>query len=60
LNLINRSVPQDLDIHVIVENCPTHKTPEILRSLVRHPRFTLHFTPTYRSWMNLVERCFSE
>ena len=60
LNLINRSVPQGLDIHVIVDNYATHKTPEIHRWLLRHPRFTLHFTPTYSSWMNLVERWFAE
>jgi transposase len=60
LNLINRSVPDDLDVHVIVDNSSTHKTPEIHRWLVRHPRFTLHFTPTYSSWMNLVERWFAE
>ena len=60
LNLINRSVPEDLDIHVIVDNSSTHKTPEVHRWLVRHPRFTLHFTPTYSSWMNLVERWFAE
>ena len=60
LNLINRSVPQDLDVHVIVDNSSTHKTPEIHRWLVRHPRFHLHFTPTYSSWLNLVERWFAE
>jgi hypothetical protein len=41
LNLINRNVPADLDVHVIVDNSSTHKTPEIHRWLVRHPRFTL-------------------
>ena len=60
LNLINRSVPADLDVHLIVDNYATHKTPEIHRWLLRHPRFTLHFTPTYSSWMNLVERFFAE
>ncbi|HEY3140175.1 MAG TPA: IS630 family transposase [Acidimicrobiales bacterium] len=60
LNLINRNVPADLDVHVIVDNSSTHKTPEIHRWLVRHPRFTLHFTPTYSSWLNLVERWFAE
>ena len=60
LNLINRSVPDDLDVHVVVDNSSTHKTPEIHRWLLRHPRFTLHFTPTYSSWMNLVERWFAE
>ena len=60
LNLINRSVPEDLDVHVVVDNSSTHKTPEIHRWLLRHPRFTLHFSPTYSSWMNLVERWFAE
>jgi transposase len=60
LNLINRSVPEHLDVHVIVDNSSTHKTPAIRRWLLRHPRFTLHFTPTYSSWLNLVERWFAE
>jgi transposase len=60
LNLINRSAPDDLDVHLVVDNVATHKTPEIRRWLVRHPRFHLHFTPTYSSWMNLVERWFAE
>ena len=60
LNLIDRSVPADLDVHLIVDNSSTHKTPSIQRWLVRHPRFTLHFTPTYSSWLNLVERWFAE
>jgi transposase len=60
LNLINRSVPSELDVHVVVDNSSTHKTPEIHRWLLRHPRFSLHFTPTYSSWMNLVERWFAE
>lgn len=60
LNLLERSVPVSLDVHVIVDNSSTHKTPAIRRWLVRHPRFTLHFTPTYSSWLNLVERWFAE
>ena len=60
LNLIDRSVPQHLDVHVIVDNSSTHKTPSVQRWLLRHPRFTLHFTPTYSSWLNLVERWFAE
>lgn len=60
LNLINRSVPGDLDVHLVVDNVSTHKTPEIKRWLLRHPRFTLHFTPTYSSWINLIERWFAE
>jgi transposase len=60
LNLIDKNVPSGLDVHVIVDNSSTHKTPAIQRWLVRHPRFTLHFTPTYSSWLNLVERWFAE
>jgi DDE superfamily endonuclease len=53
-------VPADLDVHVVLDNSSTHKTPSIQRWLVRHPRFTFHFTPTYSSWLNLVERWFAE
>jgi transposase len=60
LKLIDRSVPADLGVHVVLDNSSTHKTPQIQRWLVRHPRFTLHFTPTYSSWLNLVERWFAE
>ena len=60
LNLINRSVPADLNVHVIVDNASTHKAPEIQRWLKRHPRFTFHFTPTHSSWLNQVERWFAE
>lgn len=60
LNLIDNNVPNDLDVHLIVDNSSTHKTPEIHRWLLRHPRFNLHFTPTYSSWINLVERWFAE
>jgi transposase len=60
LGLIERSVPAHLDIHVVLDNSSTHKTPAIQRWLLRHPRFTLHFTPTYSSWLNLVERWFAE
>jgi transposase len=60
LTLIDRSVPDPLDVHVVLDNSSTHKTPSIQRWLVRHPRFTLHFTPTYSSWLNLVERWFAE
>jgi len=60
LNLVDRSVPEDLAVHVIIDNSSTHKTPSIHRWLLRHPRFTFHFTPTYSSWLNLVERWFAE
>ena len=60
LNLIDKSVPAHLDVHVVLDNSSTHKTPSIQRWLLRHPRFTFHFTPTYSSWLNLVERWFAE
>ncbi|WP_330507487.1 IS630 family transposase, partial [Gordonia prachuapensis] len=59
LNKINREVPDDLDVHIILDNLSTHKTPQVKRWLQRHKRFHFHFTPTYGSWMNLVERWFS-
>ena len=60
LKLIDSAVPKDLDLHLVLDNYATHKTPEIHRWLLRHPRFRLHFTPTSSSWMNLVERWFAE
>jgi len=57
---IDRAVPADLDVHVVLDNASTHKTPVIKRWLVAHPRFVLHFTPTSASWLNLVERWFGE
>jgi transposase len=59
LNKVNRNVPDDLDVHVILDNLSAHKAPTVQRWLLRHRRFHLHFTPTYGSWMNLVERWFS-
>jgi transposase len=59
LNQINREVPDDLDVHLVLDNLATHKTPKVHRWLLRHRRFHLHFTPTYSSWLNLVERWFS-
>jgi transposase len=59
LNKVNREVPAELDVHVILDNLATHKTPQVHRWLLRHRRFHFHFTPTYGSWMNLVERWFS-
>ena len=60
LNLIDTSVPEGFEVHLVLDNSSTHKTPSIQRWLVRHPRFHLHFTPTYSSWLNLVERWFAE
>jgi transposase len=60
LQTLDREVPGELDVHVILDNSSTHKTPAIQRWLLAHPRFVLHFTPTSSSWLNLVERWFSE
>jgi len=60
LNVIEQAVPAHLDVHVVLDNSSTHKTPSIQRWLLRHPRFHVHFTPTYGSWLNLVERWFAE
>ena len=58
LSEIDGAVPANLDVHVVLDNLSTHKTPAIKRWLQRHPRFHLHFTPTHASWLNLVERFF--
>jgi transposase len=60
LDTIDRNVPATLDVHLILDNYGTHKTPAIRRWLVKHPRFHLHFTPTSASWLNLVERWFAK
>ena len=60
LKTIDVSVPAHLDVHVVLDNSSTHKTPAVQRWLIKHPRFTFHFTPTYSSWLNLVERWFAE
>jgi transposase len=57
---VERAVPAGLALHVICDNSSTHKTPAIQRWLLAHPRVQLHFTPTYSSWLNLVERWFAE
>ena len=59
LGTIDESVPRDLDVHLILDNYGTHKTPSIQRWLLKHPRFHLHFTPVGASWLNLVEAWFS-
>ena len=60
LDLIDEQAPDELAVHVVLDNVATHRTAEIQRWLQRHPRFSFHFTPTYSSWMNLVERWFAE
>ena len=55
---LDKAVDDNLELHVIMDNLSAHKGPEVQRWLVRHPRFVIHFTPTYSSWLNLVERFF--
>jgi len=54
LKTIDASVPTELDVHLVLDNASTHKTPAVQRWLLAHPRFVLHFTPTSSSWLNLV------
>jgi transposase len=60
LQTIDREVPAELAVHLVLDNASTHKTPAIKKWLLAHPRFVLHFTPTSSSWINLVERWFAE
>jgi transposase len=60
LKRIDAAVPAGLTVHLVLDNASSHKTPAVRRWLAQHPRFVLHFTPTSSSWINLVERWFSE
>lgn len=60
LKKIDAETPDGLDLHLIVDNYGSHKTKKIKEWLVKHPRFHLHFTPTSSSWLNMVERLFSD
>ncbi len=60
LDEIDRRVEPDLAVHLICDNLSVHKAPAVKRWLLEHPRFQLHFTPTYSSWLNQVERWFAE
>ena len=60
LDLIDAQVPRALDVHVIMDNYSTHKTALIRQWFAKRPRFHVHFTPTYGSWLSLVERWFAE
>jgi len=59
LKIIDTNVPEDLDIHLVVDNYSTHKHPRVKRWLAVHPRYHVHFTPTYSSWLNQVEIWFN-
>ncbi len=58
LTKIDSQVPDHLAVHLVCDNYGTHKTPAVRTWLEGHPRFTVHFTPTYSSWINQVERFF--
>jgi len=60
LNAVEREVPAGKVIHTVLDNYATHKHPKVLAWLARHPRWTLHFTPTSASWLNAVENFFSK
>ena len=60
LDAIEAQVPAELEAHLIVDNYGTHKTAMIRKWFAKRPRFHVHFTPTYGSWINLVERWFAE
>lgn len=60
LERIEREVPADLDIHLVLDNYGTHKAPKVQQWFVKHPRYHLHFTPTSASWLNQVERWFAK
>ena len=59
LNHLDHNVPAELEAHLVADNYPTHKHPRVKAWLARHPRFHLHYTPTYASWLNQVERWFA-
>ena len=59
LQKIDSEVPAELDVHLVADNYGTHKSPAIVNWLEAHPRFHMHYTPTYSSWINQVERWFA-
>lgn len=60
LDRIESEVPAEMEIHLVMDNYATHKTPKVARWFKRHPRYQLHFTPTSASWLNQVERWFAK
>jgi transposase len=60
LDTIEANVPAELEVHIVLDNYGTHKTAIIRKWFAKRPRFHVHFTPTYGSWINLVERWFAE
>ncbi|MHC2581978.1 transposase [Bradyrhizobium diazoefficiens] len=60
LKEIDAQVPEGIDVHIVMDNYATHKTPKIKAWLARRPHYHVHFTPTSASWINQVERWFAE
>jgi transposase len=60
LKEIDAQIPEGLDVHIVMDNYATHKTPKIKAWLARRPHYHVHFTPTSASWINQVERWFAE
>ena len=60
LKQIERTAPKDVDVHLIADNYCTHTHAKVQAWLAKRPRFHMHFVPTSSSWMNLVERFFSD
>ena len=60
LALVDSKIPPDLEVHLVMDNYGTHKTPKVIRWFARHSRYHMHFTPTSASWLNQVERWFAE
>lgn len=62
MNLVDKAIPEEdgVELHVVMDNASTHKTPSVKRWFARRPRYTVHFTPTGASWLNQVERFFAE
>jgi transposase len=60
LRKIDRETPKDKTLHLIADNYATHKHPKVQQLLAKHPRFSMHFTPTSATWLNMVERFFRD
>ena len=59
LNIIKKNVPDNLDVHLVMDNYITHKNEQVKRWMIRNPRFHIHFIPTHSSWLNMVESWFA-
>lgn len=60
LNQIDESVPENREVHLVLDNYGTHKHPEVQKWFAKRPQYRLHFTPTSSSWLNQIERWFAE